>query len=136
MDPLALTVIDRIFRRFSAYAVVGSATFILDMGIVAMLVYGWNTHQATAIILGFVTGLTINYTMCREWVYRGTRREIVAGLALFSVAAVAGALFIVSAVDWLVATFDLPLLIARTAVGAGVGVANFCFNTFVNFKVL
>lgn len=126
----------RFFLRLLAYSGVGLTTFLIDISIIAVLYYVFETSYIVAVIAGFLIGVTLNYVSCYFWVYRGTERNFKIGFALFLIAAGAGVLFVTGLVTFLVDQHGVPLLIARSLVAGCVGLINFLINTFLNFKLL
>ena len=118
------------------YSVVGIGTFILDLAIIYALTNTKTTSDTTALVIGFGTGITINYLLSYYWVYRGTKRHFLTGFIIFLTLAILGSVCIVFATHALISHFALPLLIARTIVAAAVGFCNFLINTFFNFRLL
>ncbi|MFW6210392.1 MAG: GtrA family protein [Patescibacteria group bacterium] len=126
----------RFSRRLVSYSGVGISTYVLDIFLVSMLVYGFGVAHAPALVAGFGVGVTINYLLCYYWVYRGTRRNLYVGLSIFTFLATSGMLIILTVTPWLMMQFALPLLIARTIAAGCIGLINFCINTFFNFKLI
>lgn len=130
------SLIDRLFRRLISYSGVGIGTYLLDIAVILLLYRVWQVDPATAIALGFLVGVTVNYLLCYFWVYRGTHRNFKIGLAIFLCLALVGVALITESVTYLVLVHGMPLLLARTLVAAFVGLVNFLLNTFFNFKLV
>lgn len=129
-------IIRRLWRRMLMYSAVGIGTFALDLAIIYACTEWLATSDEFALVLGFIVGITTNYLLSYYWVYRGTERNLYTGYTIFVALAVLGSVAIVYSTTWLVDTFALPLLLARTIVAAFVGLANFFINTFFNFRLL
>lgn len=129
-------ILKRLLRRGSKYATVGLATFLLDLGIVAILTTYTKLPYTISIAIGFLIAVSINFTISYHWVYAGTARRFHHGYVLFICLALGGAIFISVGTVWLVESFGFPILVARLLIGGIVGVTNFLFNTFFNFRLL
>ena len=115
---------------------VGFATFLLDLGILFTLVKFTAVPYSFAVAIGFLIGVSINFSISYYWVYAGTTRRFHHGYFLFLIVAIIGAFVITISTSWLVEVFALPLLVARVMVGGVVGVIGFLLNTFLNFRLL
>ncbi len=129
-------LLKRLLKRGSKYATVGFATFLLDLGIVAVLTAYTKFPYTISIAVGFLIAVSINFVISYHWVYAGTARRFHHGYALFICLALGGAIFISTGTVWLAESFGLSILIARLLIGGIVGVTNFLFNTFFNFRLL
>ena len=129
------SLIDRLFHRLLSYSSVGIASYVLDISIIVLLTRSFDVPYAPAVATGFLIGTSLNYLLCYFWVYRGTERNFLVGLIIFFALAGTGVVAITYAVTYLVETYAIPLLIARTLIACVVGLINFTFNTFLNFKL-
>lgn len=57
------------YIQFARYTVVGGLAFLLDFGIYLLGIYVLGIHYLIAAPLGFVVGLTTNYTLSVAWVF-------------------------------------------------------------------
>ena len=130
------TFFTRIISRFSKYGLIGVSTYLLDIGIITVLMHLFDFSQTLAIACGFLVGISINYYFEYHWVFKGTERRQVPGYLIFSIVGFCGLLFIMYSTNALVLTFDLPLLVARTITGALLGIFGFFFNALYNFRLL
>ncbi len=121
--------------RFARYSAVGVSTFLLDLLIVFVLVNGFAVHYLVAIAIGFIAGVSINYAVSRLWVFRGTLRSLGEGYLYFVCAGLLGLGAILSLTALLVESFGISLFPARIAVSGIVGIGNYLFNLYLNFKV-
>lgn len=126
----------RLLKRLIKYSSVGMGTYMLDILIIAFLVFVFSAPERFAVGLGFLIGITTNYLVSYYWVFRGTHRNKFVGYAIFVVLAIVGIFAITESVIFLTEQYDMHLLIARTIVAAFVGLINFLVNTFFNFKLL
>jgi len=131
-----MDVIQRLYTRGWKYAVVGIGTFILDIGILfAMVEYDFIPYWF-AVAVAFLIGISVNYYICYHWIYAGTEREFFNGYFYFISLAMLGAVIISGGTTFLVESFDLQLIVARTVMGAATGTVGFFINTFFNFRLL
>jgi putative flippase GtrA len=126
----------RLFIRFLKYTGVGGSTYVLDLCLVALFAYALALDYRIAVALGFLIAVSVNYFVAYHWVYRGTERNRALGYAIFFVIAIGGVVIVTSSVAFLVETYAMQLLLARTLVAGLVGIANFLINTFFNFKLV
>lgn len=126
----------RLCVRLAKSTGVGMSTYVLDISIVALLVYVYSFPSQVAIGTGFLIGLTINYLITYYWVFRGTRRNKFTGYAIFAALAIIGIFVITQSVEYLTGEYHMHLLVARTIVAAFVGLVEFLLNTFLNFKLI
>lgn len=131
-----IELVKRLLRRGSKYATVGLATFLLDLGIVAILTTSTELPYTISIAVGFLIAVSINFLISYHWVYAGTTRRFHHGYAFFICFALGGAAVISGGTTWLVESFGLHILVARVLIGGVVGMANFLLNTFFNFRLL
>lgn len=131
-----MDILARLYTRGWKYAAVGVSTFILDIGILYALIEHNFIPYWLAVAIAFMIGLSINFYICYHWVYSGTEREFFHGYFYFVSLAMLGVVIITTGTTLMVELFDLPLLLARTIVGAVAGVIGFFINTFFNFRLL
>ena len=131
-----MKLVQRLYKRGWKYFTVGITAFFLDLGIIFALVTTTATPNWLAISIGFLIGISINYYWCYHWVYTGTERKFHHGYFYFISLALLGMTIISVGTIYLVEIFDLPLVVARTAMGAITGTTGFFINTFFNFRLL
>lgn len=126
----------RLFKRSIGYTGVGVSTYALDLLLIALMVYVLAVPYTTAVVVGFLIAVSINFLICYHYVYRGTKRNIFLGYAIFICIAGTGAFIVMHSVRFLVEEHEVALLVARTIVAAFVGLGNFLLNTFFNFRLV
>jgi putative flippase GtrA len=124
-----------LLKRFSKYTLVGVSTYLFDLGIVALLTYGFGMHYTYAVGIGFLIGISVNYQITYHWVFKGTERRKLTGYIIFGLLALLGMTLIMTGTSLLTEQFGLPLLIARTLVGGFLGIVGFLVNSIFNFKM-
>lgn len=131
-----MNVTRRLLDRGFKYAVVGVSTFILDLGIIFLLIQIPIMPYPLAVAIGFLIGISVNYFICYYWVYAGTERLIHHGYLYFVSLALLGAFIIAGGTTFLVEQMALSLIVARIIMGASTGTIGFFINTFFNFRLL
>lgn len=122
--------------RFLKYTAVAGSTFIFDLFLIWIMTEFIGLPYYVSTWIGFVICVSINYFVSRRFVFKGTTRRIHHGYLFFIVVALGGASLVSGAVAFLVTTFSLHYLVARTLVACVVGFGNYLFNLYVNFKVV
>lgn len=123
-------------KRFGRYAIVGVSTFLLDLGMLyaAVSLIGIPYYISTP--CSFLIAISINYALSRHFVFSGTYRSWSHGYTYFALVALAGAAATTSLVAGLVWFFGLYYIFARIIVAGIVGMGNYLFNLYFNFKVV
>ena len=122
--------------RFLKYAGVGVGTFLLDLAMlyVAVSILHFPVYISTPAT--FLIAVSCNYVLSRKYIFKGTTRGWTHGYANFAVVAIGGALITTVLVEGLVTYLGLYYIVARVAVAGIVGIVNYIFNLYVNFKVV
>jgi putative flippase GtrA len=122
-------------KRFIHYASIGVATFLLDLG----LLYGATTYAGVPYYLAtagsFLIAVSCNYFLSRRHIFKGTSRSLHAGYAYFALVGIGGALLTTGLVVIGVTYLHLYYLLARILVAGTIGIGNYLFNLYFNFKV-
>lgn len=125
----------RSLRRFLSYSAVGGTTFAFDLALLYLLTEFAQVPLVIGTPLAFLIAVSGNYLLSRKFVFHKTTRGHPSGYSLFISMALLGALCITGAVSFLVSYFALSYLIARILVAGIVGVVNYLFNLYINFRV-
>lgn len=122
--------------RFARYALVGGGTFALDLAFIALMteLFGLPYYVSTAI--GFPLAVSLNYFISRRFVFKGTQRRIHHGYAYFLGIALLGATVVTTGVTLLVIFAGMHYFPARILVACVVGMGNYLFNLYLNFRVV
>ena len=123
-------------HRFVRYTAIGTLTFLFDLGMLYVAVSWLGVAYYVATPLSFLVAVSGNYALSRQLVFAGTERSWHGGYTFFIVAALLGASITTLLVAFLVSYFGLYFLTARVLVAVVVGVANYLFNLYFNFKVV
>lgn len=125
----------RALYRFARYYLVGGSTFLIDLVILYALTIFFNVPYQLAVGIGFAIGVSINYAVSRLWVFTGTERRLHHGYAYFLGAGLLSLAAVLTLVGILVERFGISLIVARILVSGVVGIGNYLFNLYLNFKV-
>lgn len=83
----------------------------------------------------FLIAVSINYTISRHFVFRGTERSVEMGYFNMLAAAAFGAFVTMSLTVGVVKLTGIEAMLARLPVAAMVGIGNYLFNLYINFRV-
>jgi putative flippase GtrA len=125
----------RAIGRFCKYSVVGVATFALDLLLLyySVTILGIPYYVATPI--AFLFAVSCNYALSRAHVFKGSERSWEGGYTYFIAIAICGAVATTGLVTLLVTNFEIYYMLARIFVAGIIGVANYAFNLYFNFRV-
>lgn len=121
--------------RFLRYVTVGVSTFLLDLAMLytATSIIGIPYYIATPCT--FFIAASINYTISRQFVFKGTKRPILRGYEYFILIALCGALVTTFGVTMFVTYLGIYYIYARIVMSGIVGTGNYLLNLFLNFRV-
>lgn len=122
-------------RRFSKYILVGGSTFLLDLLLLYAFIdeLGWNPVISAGI--AFLTAISINYSLSRRFVFKGTYRSVGEGYLGFLLIAGVGVVAVSSGMHLLVTDLGLNYIYSRIIIAMMTGMWNYLLNLFVNFRV-
>jgi putative flippase GtrA len=133
---LATRIERKALLRFLRYTLVGGSTFLFDL----LLLFAVTTYAGVPYYLAtpgaFLIAVSLNYLISRRFVFRGTERGHTVGYSVFIGIAVLGALFTTLGVTLFVTYAGLHFLVALVLTALVVGMGNYLFNLFFNFKVV
>jgi putative flippase GtrA len=127
--------LQRFFSRLTKYSASGVSTYILDLAIVASLMF-FGINYNIAIAIGYIIAISLNYFICHRMVYFGTDRSFWPGYLIFMSLAMVGMAMILGFVHLLIYLTGWDVLIVRTIAAIVIGFFGFLINTFFNFKLL
>ncbi|MEK7639454.1 MAG: GtrA family protein [Patescibacteria group bacterium] len=125
----------RLSKRFIKYTTVGTGTYLFDVFLIYLFRTFGHLPDGTAVALGFIIAVSVNFLFSYFWVFQGTRRTKLLGYAYFVGLATIGLFIIVNGTLYLHQNLNLNLYLARTIIAGLVGTMNFLINTFFNFKM-
>ena len=121
--------------RFARNTAISLPTFLLDLGLLWLLVRRWRVDYLTATIIAFLIANGLSYFLARRLVFHGTQRGMTSGLAYFLVIAAlsAGA---VMALMWLfVSLWRFDVILSRVAAAMITGIVGYLLNLVLNFRM-
>ena len=136
MYRMNLQIDRRGITRFLRYAGVGGSTFAFDLLILWVMTEFLGIPYYISTPLAFAIAVSLNYFASRLLVFQGTERLVHHGYVYFITVAGIGALLITASVAFLIEVLFLHYLVARVVVACVVGILNYLFNLYVNFKVV
>ncbi|MBM3271673.1 GtrA family protein [Candidatus Kaiserbacteria bacterium] len=122
-------------KRFARYASVGVSTFLLDLALIYAAVTYLHAPYAPAVFVSFLIAVSCNYALSRAHVFKGSERKWHHGYASFMGVALIAASVTTGLATALVSLLGVQFLVARTIIAGLVGMGNYLFNLYVNFKV-
>lgn len=130
------TAMNKAAKRFLRYALVGISTLAFDLLLLYAATSFLHVPYYVSTPLAFLIAVSLNYFISRTFVFAGTERLMHHGYGYFISAALLGALATTALVAFLVTFEHLYYLVARIAVAGVIGIANYLFNLYLNFKVV
>lgn len=124
-----------LFFRLTKYSASGVSTYILDLAIVASLMF-FGVNYNIAIAIGYLTAISLNYFICHRMVYFGTNRAFWPGYFIFMSLALVGMILILGFVHYLLYITGWNVFVVRTVAAIVIGFFGFLINTFFNFRLL
>lgn len=121
--------------RFLRYSLVGGSTFAFDLVLLYIVTEYAGVPYYIATPLAFLVAVSLNYLISRRFVFKGTGRGHKLGYSYFIGAALLGASVTTLGVSALVTYAGLYFMLARILIACVVGIGNYLFNLFYNFKV-
>lgn len=122
--------------RFFKYSTVGVGTFVFDVLLLYILVSVFSIHYLVASGIAFFIALSVNYFISRELVFRKTSTSYSKGYVQCISIALVGVLLTVAGMYILVTAIGMHYLFARCLISLCVGIGNYLFNLYFNFKVV
>ncbi len=122
-------------KRFLRYSAVGVSTLAFDLLVLYIGTSLLSIPLSISTPLAFLIAVTLNYFISRRYVFKGTARAVHHGYVFFIIGAALGALVTTSGVLILVSYLHLYYLVARLIISGFIGIANYLFNLYLNFRV-
>ncbi len=136
-----LTELTRVFvawgqaPRFVRNAAISLPTFLMDLGLLFLLVRQAHLDYLVATVVAFLAANALSYFLARWLVFAGTKRGMRAGFIYFLAIAALSA-FAVALLMWLsVSVLHFDVILSRIGVASVVGVGGYLLNLLVNFRV-
>jgi putative flippase GtrA len=110
-------------------------TFVLDLGLLALLVRSAHVSYLPATIVSFLVANGLSYFLARRLVFSETRRGVGTGLLYFLVIASLSAAALAPLMWLLVGVLHFGVIVSRIGVASVVGVGGYLLNLMLNFRV-
>jgi len=121
--------------RFVRYAAISLPTFLLDLGLLFLLVRRAHLNYLIATVVSFLVANGLGYFLARWLVFVGTKRGVGAGLVFFLAVATLSA-FALTPLMWVsVDVFHIDIILSRVVTASIVGVGGYLLNLAFNFRV-
>ena len=104
-------------KRYITYMFVGFPTFLLDIGLLFLLTDILHIHPVYSAGIAFLIVDTVNYIMCRAFVFTESKRPHKEAYIRFILIAIFGALLIMGLMYLCVDIFHFHYLISRGVIG-------------------
>jgi putative flippase GtrA len=131
-----MPVLSPALRRFVRYSAVGFGTFLFDLCLLYLAVNVFHITYVIATPCAFIIAVSCNYALSRKLVFKHTKRGVSRGYAQFALGAGVGAAVTTLLVASLVSAVGMYFLYARVIAAILVGIANYLYNLYLNFKVV
>ena len=115
--------------------IVSVGVFGVGLALLWLLVEKLAVPKVFAAALSFIAANSLHYLFGRAWIYRGTRRTLVAGYAYFITNALVG-LGLTLAIFAGFLALGLDYIVARIVTSVFVGLVLFVLNAVLNFRSL
>lgn len=122
--------------RLAKYMLVGASTFLLDLAILYLLTDVFLVHYVWSAGISFLLAISLNYSLSRAYVFRGSQRQQGSSYLFFVGIAFAGLVFVTGGMYTLVEHFGMHYIGARIIVAGVTGLWNYLMNLHFNFKVV
>jgi len=121
--------------RFVRNAAISFPTFLIDLGLLFLLVRRGHVDYLVATIVSFLIANGLSYFLARRLVFVETKRRVGAGLLYFLAIAALSA-FALTPLMWLsVSVLHVDVILSRLGSAGIVGVGGYLLNLIVNFRV-
>lgn len=121
--------------RFLKYSTIGFFTFLLDLALLYFLSDIVLVNYVVAAGIAFVIAISVNHSLSRKHVFKGTVRTWKIGYVNFLLIALIGLLIVTGGMYVLVGLLGVNFLVARISIAIITGLWNYTVNLFANFKV-
>lgn len=122
--------------RFFKYSSVGVSTFALDLAMLYLLTDFLGVHYLASAAIAFICAVTLNYSISRQYVFIGTKRDLRSGYVFFLIIAGIGLCAVIGLMYLSVDVFGMNYVISRVLIAGFVGIWTYLMNLYVNFRVV
>ncbi len=121
--------------RFLRNAAISLPTFLLDLGLLYLLVQRAHLHYLAATIAAFLVANGVGYFLARRLVFAGTKRGLRAGLVYFLMIAALSAAALTPLMWLCVSVLHIDVILSRVICASLVGAGGYVLNLLLNFRV-
>ena len=121
--------------RFIRNVLVSAPTFLVDIGLLFLLVRVAHLNYLVAVVVAFLAANGLSYVLARRLVFGETRRGVRAGLIYFFAIAALSAVALIPLMWLFVSLFHLDIIVSRVAAASLVGAGGYLLNLLFNFRV-
>lgn len=121
--------------RFLRNAVISLPTFLIDLGLLYVLVHQAHVHYLVATIAAFLVANSLGYFLARWLVFAGTKRGVRSGLVYFLAIAAVSALALTPLMWVAVSLLHIEVILARVISASLVGIGGYLLNLMFNFRL-
>jgi putative flippase GtrA len=121
--------------RFVRNAAISLPTFLIDLGLLSLLVRIAHLNYLIATGVAFLVANGLGYFLARWLVFTGTKRGVRAGLAYFLAIGALSALALAPLMWLSVDVFHLDIILSRLITASIVGVGGYLLNSMLNFRL-
>jgi putative flippase GtrA len=120
--------------ELNRFSLIGMCAFGVELLLIFVFTSQFHLNYIPSVILSFIVGLTIHYSLSRQWVFHESLRTHFHGYTYFALIAGGGLLIALLAVSFLVNSFGMSPVNARLISALGSGLWNYLMNSHFNFR--
>jgi putative flippase GtrA len=133
--PTRLSVVWGRAPRFIRNAAISLPTFLIDLGLLFLLVRRAHVAYLVATIVSFLVANGLSYFLARRLVFVETTRGVGSGFLYFLAIAALSAAALTPLMWVSVSVLHIGVLLSRLAAASLVGVGGYLLNLMLNFRV-
>jgi putative flippase GtrA len=121
--------------RFVRNVSISLPTFLLDLGLLFVLVRAAHLSYLPATILAFVVANGLSYFLARWLVFEGSQRGLRTGLVYYLLIAGGSALALTGLMWLCVSVLHIDVIVSRVLAASLTGIGGYLLNLLLNFRV-
>lgn len=121
--------------RFTRYSAIGVSTFLLDLGLLFVLIDFFGVHYAVAAAVSFIIAVSINYALSRRHVFKGSDQRVSISYTIFITVAGVGLVLVVGLMYLAVDVFEFNYIVSRIIIAGFVGMWSYLLHLYLTFQV-
>jgi len=122
-------------KRYITYLFVGFPTFLLDIWLLFLLTDILHIHAVYSAGIAFLIVDSVNYVMCRIFVFPESTRPHHETYIRFIIIALVGVLLIMGLMYLCIDVFHFHYIISRCIIGIISGYFGYIMNLYLNFRL-